>query len=652
MKVDQCLFGYEDGHRLLASSIPLGEEISLLTELSDVAPGAVFGDSDGYWTGLPVASLGRYVLMRTWPAPEMTRPGCVWTHALLIDPLFLETIDDLSMLQFAVVRPSGTECISEYRKTFDLTRTQSSTSLNVTDDKLVLSLLSALYETMSSPVEILRPGELDTALFAVWSQQWPKLRRTFRFQTAASRTRKPTIPVRFDVTALLVLARNYSSHETDINRPAWLTAAVNDIRKGNAGALRAFLWRYGQDTRRQRGSFRPLTEIHRLNSSTEPPMVEYLSRLIYNAFPDARDARCLKQDLVDGLLVPAIQTKLLLTVLSDDNQASNLMPLPSSVGLEKLVDTWPSEPNDFLALIEITERDDDPQILNLHQTLLRAACTPDFWKLSNAHPAVQSLMVRYRSNLLFTAKVLPNDERLADLICHIPVNAEGLEQFISSLLVKHNHRLIDNTFQHFPDLTASIVIDGFSDGVILGSSPWLMSLWQYPHLLLNDTILGRVPRTRILFNIAARLGWFTQDVMKAGISPWLCALLKSENDLQGEDMEALACFLLVLACYSGDEEGLNIIEIFYNAIHKKIMDAELSSHAAELLYPHLPEVDWFRNWDVGFRFRLLIAEAFVKHQWPYERFKSLGRGKKGRILLAKAVSEVIGGEVYLDANEY
>jgi len=651
MKVDQCLFGYEDGHRLLASSIPLGDEISLLTELSDVAPGAVFGDSDGYWTGLPVASLGRYALMRTWPAPEMARPGCVWTHALLIDPIFLETVDDLSVLQFAVVRPTSAEGMSGYREKVHLKRTESSSRLNVTDDKLVAPLLAALYETMSSPIEILRPGELDAALFAVWSQQWPKLRRNFRFQTAASRTIKSANPVRFDVTALLVPARN-SSNEADINRPAWLTDAVNDIRKGNSGVLRVFLWHYGRDVRRQRGSFRPLTEIHRLNSHADSTTVEYLSHLIYEAFPDARDAYCLKQDLVDGLLVPAIQTKLLLTILSGDKQAASLMPLPSSVGMERLINAWPSESNDFLTLIEITECDDDPLVWNLHQTLMRAACTHDFWNLSKAHPVVQSLMVKYSPDLLFTAKVLPNDDRLADLICHIPLHAEGLERFVSTLLVKHNDRLIENIFQRFPELTASCVIAGLSCGVILGSSPWMISLCHHPHLLLNDSILGRVPRTRILFDIAVHLGWFTQEVMEVGISPWLQALLKSENDVQGQDMEVLACFLLVLACHSGNEEGLNIVELFYNAIHKKIMDADLCNRAAELLYPHLPEIGWFRNWDVGLRFRLLIANAFVKHRWAYERFISLGKGNNGRILLAEAISEVPGGDVYLDEDEY
>src|SRR3546814_20493757 len=86
MTIDQCLFGYEDGHRLLASSMSLGDQTSLLTKLSDLAPGTLFGSSHGYWTGLPLPELARYALFRTWPAPELPRPGCVWTHALLPPP--------------------------------------------------------------------------------------------------------------------------------------------------------------------------------------------------------------------------------------------------------------------------------------------------------------------------------------------------------------------------------------------------------------------------------------------------------------------------------------------------------------------------------------------------------------------------------------
>src|ERR1700688_4673813 len=100
MTIEHCLFGYEDGHRLLASSMLLGSEVtSELTLLSDLAPGAHFGSSDGYWTGIPLPQLQRYALMRTWPAPEMPRPGCVWTHVLLVETSLFEDVSSLSRLR-------------------------------------------------------------------------------------------------------------------------------------------------------------------------------------------------------------------------------------------------------------------------------------------------------------------------------------------------------------------------------------------------------------------------------------------------------------------------------------------------------------------------------------------------------------------------
>ena len=76
--VHQCLFGYDDGHRMLSSSLPLSRAgSSLLLLLSDLEPGIQLGHVDSYWTGLPVATDKVYALLRTWAAPEMPRPGCV-----------------------------------------------------------------------------------------------------------------------------------------------------------------------------------------------------------------------------------------------------------------------------------------------------------------------------------------------------------------------------------------------------------------------------------------------------------------------------------------------------------------------------------------------------------------------------------------------
>src|SRR6266446_4309451 len=104
--IHQCVFGYNDGHRLLAaSSHLLPDTLSLLLLLSDLAPGVFFGSAEGYWTGVPLPSVKAYMLARTWPAPELPRPGCVWTHSLLIGFTELAALEDVSGLNSLFQRP-------------------------------------------------------------------------------------------------------------------------------------------------------------------------------------------------------------------------------------------------------------------------------------------------------------------------------------------------------------------------------------------------------------------------------------------------------------------------------------------------------------------------------------------------------------------
>src|SRR5271168_894484 len=99
LKLHQCLFGYNDGHRLLASSLRLpSDAASSLLIHSDLLPDFNSSLSDRYWTGLPLPVAKVYALMRTWLAPEMPRPGCVWTHVILVGVADMARLPELSLL--------------------------------------------------------------------------------------------------------------------------------------------------------------------------------------------------------------------------------------------------------------------------------------------------------------------------------------------------------------------------------------------------------------------------------------------------------------------------------------------------------------------------------------------------------------------------
>lgn len=107
MKVEQLLHGYNNGHHLIAGSISLpNEDADKISYLSDwsgyVNP--VDGDTS-YVTAYPLKRSNLYVVAKSWYANEMSRPGCVWTHSLLINLDNLGQDDDLMLLLKCFRRP-------------------------------------------------------------------------------------------------------------------------------------------------------------------------------------------------------------------------------------------------------------------------------------------------------------------------------------------------------------------------------------------------------------------------------------------------------------------------------------------------------------------------------------------------------------------
>jgi hypothetical protein len=107
-QVHQALHGYRDGHQLLASSLELSQEqqwqMLVMTDLSGPSFRSGF---DGYLTGYPLDGGGFYCFSRTWFAPEMPRPGCVWTHTLLIRDADIARVRDIRSLSTYFRRPGS-----------------------------------------------------------------------------------------------------------------------------------------------------------------------------------------------------------------------------------------------------------------------------------------------------------------------------------------------------------------------------------------------------------------------------------------------------------------------------------------------------------------------------------------------------------------
>jgi hypothetical protein len=284
VELHQALHGYAEGHRQIAASTVLKpRDAKTMLLLSDVSgPGARI-DEGGYLTGYPLSESGQYAFARTWAAPEMPRPGCVWTHTLLIDFADLAVLPSLADLLRAFRRPAS-DVQAEYSKSLTLEWSSRPARIEPSAEAEARRVLAALYGKPSSRVIAMRASEadMDTVVIALWSQQWPRLRRGFRFCTLATSDRS-TDGASFDLQLLptgnqALRTRFSKAVEAESVSAAgeWLDEAVSDLSNPKPQGLRRFLRDIGGDVSGGRSAFPTLCRLHRLIAgiASDPSAVE------------------------------------------------------------------------------------------------------------------------------------------------------------------------------------------------------------------------------------------------------------------------------------------------------------------------------------------------------------------------------------------
>jgi|SRR6266850_1440297 len=190
-EIQQTLHGYSDGHRLLEASraLPRKTERTVLI-LSDMSGPTMLRGFDTYLTGYPLSEAGVYAFARTWYAAEMPRPGCVWTHTLFIENADLARIADPRALLGLFTRPQSGQALSQYRSPLTLpgtSRNSEGVDQNRALESIAINTLAALYGSPDMPIYIPADSSerYEDLILAIWTQQWPRLRRSFRFCTGS-----------------------------------------------------------------------------------------------------------------------------------------------------------------------------------------------------------------------------------------------------------------------------------------------------------------------------------------------------------------------------------------------------------------------------------------------------------------------------------
>lgn len=107
IKLHQMLHGYKLGHNYIQGSIilPSTHDMDKIATLSDWSEYVGVDNMRNYITVYPLDESPYYVVAKTWYADAMRRPGCVWTHSLLIHKDDLAKITDFYNLSYLFEAP-------------------------------------------------------------------------------------------------------------------------------------------------------------------------------------------------------------------------------------------------------------------------------------------------------------------------------------------------------------------------------------------------------------------------------------------------------------------------------------------------------------------------------------------------------------------
>jgi hypothetical protein len=275
VKVHQALHGYADGHRQLACSVSLPtKDARLMLVMSDVSGPGVASLGLHYLTGYTLAESGMYALAKTWPAPEMSRPGCVWTHTVLIGFADLATLVAPSAIAELLQRPPTNPSLDYYSTGFVVDPQDQLVGRPFSPEGSFwfARLSSAVYEHPNAQVWA-RRGEgcdVEDAVLRLWDQQWPRLKRSFRFCTLTSRDRSQEgmpfdlqlIPGSESSSRLSFASTAEDFEATSHSTGLWLDDLLYDAQQPHASTLRPFLRKLGADMLVGREAMRPFCSLH------------------------------------------------------------------------------------------------------------------------------------------------------------------------------------------------------------------------------------------------------------------------------------------------------------------------------------------------------------------------------------------------------
>lgn len=591
-RIDQAVFGYSNGHRELASSFSLSSvDTYELAAASDLAPGAQLGPQESYLTGLTLPDSKRYALIRTWLAPEMPRPGCVWSHVLILDRQVLSTQADLTVLNRMFRRPDDYQSDASLSISVSVNRRARGLAA---PREAIEEVLVACYLNKPLNESIASTGELERAILAVWSQQWPRLRGTFTFRS---------IPSTSDFKGQSIHFRQDGPAAIEVEAKRWVDAAVRDATSETVTPLRRFLWRYGKDVDTSRRTFPYLVNV--FLETRAPHLNPKVALSAYEQFKSGQ-GETLKRDMLGFSqsklsLVPALSKADLLEFVSGQGHEA----LGSSQ--DEIIALFAgSSEDELLELVQALDLFKDrlgPLDARFEDALIPLATPLHLRSLGMPSRFLEKTL--YRRPELISAEICTRltSPVLVELAERV-ITRETLEVILSLLI----EREFEVGFQPLVDGNAGFV---FLQSIAAYRRSALSRSWVDMFKRYSDSFVPFVKDISDgddLATAADLLGYPTSAGADVGLWHWQLRNLWSTASRTSQTV--MLTYDLVLCVHTGLGNNRSVLCDLVPELRKRILAGNLPCNAKSMLEKELP--DHSDGWDLNRRLLKLFRREYKR----------------------------------------
>ncbi len=646
--IHQCLHGYSDGHQLLQSSTRLPEKADqLLLTMSDMSGPSMISGFQSYLTGYSVNGTNWYAFAKTWYANEMRRPGCVWTHTLLMESADLARINDLGILSTFFVRPNGNSKQFAYNNPilldFDLLYPDN---YKLPSRQLLLAVMSGLYENPDCPTYLLADNsdEFSDLVVRVWNQQYSKLRRSFLFCSGSLANRK-LFGRSFDLQVIPrsvarqtrrevpqgIFIEGASSTVSDI--PPWLKVAVDDLINLSNGHLRSFLKAFGADARDGRMGFSQLLGLYdRVCEAINygQPLCDIIAALS-EYYPEPSQGSLLKQVTLGGSqmgpkFLPRFSESELLFALATTkyHEAFDGDMLKVRERAKKFTHNQREKVKKLV--IDLLDHEVNPLGQTIISGIAESLTPAEVFELSAQRYQLLFVFIKYNASLLTMPHIWQesNDRQreLFDVVSpELKSGALDIQEVVSSMLEADSDALAEDVIRQHGYVAICAVMDWLDRGDESGlREGWKRAVSYRPEDLIKWLRARKQPRVRTMAVLACLLDPHAAEVIALGTRPWRSLREAGLKEIDHKTLIQVMAFLLALSFNNPDPQAPEVAAEAFQIVHDAAESQRLSYGSWRQLMFQAPSHSWWGEWDKCERLRYALVDHFIRFQWSPEFF--------------------------------